>query len=168
MPAHSSSVAVAAMRSRRTPAGDQAQSCTANGSCACPLQCAAAGLRVGDAAEAYQVATANGGEGVLEPQTMHDPASGQEAVVSEIRLFGDCVLRFVSGGFQVRQGFFWSVFGWFFRGQLHAALCQRRLPGLVRRHGVGGGGIYGSRSKKRGLRYPLQTRLDGGPLFVGL
>ena len=54
-----------------------------------------------DAAEAYRVATANGGIGVTEPQKLTEGASGQEMVVSEIQLFGDCLLRFVSGGFQV-------------------------------------------------------------------
>lgn len=60
-----------------------------------------AGIRVEDAAAAYVAATASGGVGVLEPQTLADSASGTEAVVAEIRLFGDCVLRFVSGSYQV-------------------------------------------------------------------
>lgn len=56
---------------------------------------------VGDAAEAYRISTANGGEGLLEPQTLADPATGEQLVVSEIRLFGDCTLRFVSGEYKV-------------------------------------------------------------------
>lgn len=59
------------------------------------------GILVDDAAEAYCAATAHGGEGVTPPHTLRCAAGGGEAVVAEMRLFGDCVLRFVSGSFQV-------------------------------------------------------------------
>lgn len=58
---------------------------------------------MGDAAEAYTISTAHGAEAVLAPVTLRDEASGQELVVSEIKAYGDCVLRFVSGSFQVRR-----------------------------------------------------------------
>ncbi|GAB4813284.1 hypothetical protein N2152v2_000330 [Parachlorella kessleri] len=77
---------------------DQQQACDMI--CTHGLFVRAIGVRVEDAAEAYRMATANGGIGVTEPQTLTDGASGQEMVVSEIQLFGDCLLRFVSGGFQ--------------------------------------------------------------------
>ncbi|KAL6041126.1 4-hydroxyphenylpyruvate dioxygenase [Balamuthia mandrillaris] len=54
----------------------------------------AMGVKVADAAEAYKKAVEHGGKGVLEPLTMTDEHG--TAVVSEIELFGDVVLRFVS------------------------------------------------------------------------
>ena len=54
-----------------------------------------------DAADAYAKATANGAIGKLEPTTLRDEASSTEQVVSEVHLYGDVVLRFVSGAFQV-------------------------------------------------------------------
>lgn len=59
------------------------------------------GIRVDDAQEAFEVSTANGAEGVLRPTQLRDEASGTSALVSEIRAYGDCVLRFISGDFQV-------------------------------------------------------------------
>ena len=56
-----------------------------------------------DARQAYETATANGAEGVQPPTELRDSASGTEALVSEIRAYGDCVLRFISGSFQVGQ-----------------------------------------------------------------
>ena len=55
-----------------------------------------------DAREAYETATANGAEGVLPLTELRGSGSGGSALVSEIRAYGDCVLRFVSGDFQVR------------------------------------------------------------------
>jgi hypothetical protein len=60
-----------------------------------------AGVLVEDAKEAYDKSTANGARGVLEPTTRHDAASDTEQVISEIELYGDVVLRFVSGSFKV-------------------------------------------------------------------
>jgi 4-hydroxyphenylpyruvate dioxygenase-like putative hemolysin len=59
------------------------------------------GIRVDDARQAFEVSTANGAEGVLPPTELRDDASNTSAVVSEIRAYGDCVLRFISGTFQV-------------------------------------------------------------------
>ena len=49
------------------------------------------------------MSTANGAEGVLPPTELRDDTSNTSAVVSEIRAYGDCVLRFISGTFQVWQ-----------------------------------------------------------------
>lgn len=56
-------------------------------------------ITVGDAAEAYNAAIANGAEGVLAPVTLVDRASGKSRVMSEVKLFGDVVLRWISGDF---------------------------------------------------------------------
>ncbi|RLN77701.1 hypothetical protein BBJ28_00010575 [Nothophytophthora sp. Chile5] len=41
----------------------------------------------------------NGGIGVLEPKTLKDEASGKTTIVSEVKLYGDVVVRWVSGDF---------------------------------------------------------------------
>eukprot|EP00775_Hariotina_reticulata_P005049 gene5049-5290_t len=66
--------------------------------CTHGLAVRAVGLVVGDAAEAYQVSVANGAKGVRAPTTLQD-STGQ-AVVSEVALYGDVVLRFISGSWQ--------------------------------------------------------------------
>ncbi|CAL5218591.1 g286 [Coccomyxa viridis] len=60
----------------------------------------AVGVLVEDAAEAHRQATAHGARSALEPQTLRDEASSTEQVVAEVELYGDVVLRFVSGSFQ--------------------------------------------------------------------
>lgn len=60
----------------------------------------AVGLRVEDAQQAYEVSVANGGVGVLKPYTMKDEATGATQVISEVLLYGDVVLRYVSGDFK--------------------------------------------------------------------
>lgn len=62
--------------------------------------CVTPGLVVGDAAEAYKVSVANGAKGVRVPTTLQDNTG--QAVVSEVALYGDVVLRFISGSWQVR------------------------------------------------------------------
>lgn len=57
------------------------------------------GLSVDDAATAHKAATASGGVSVMEPQEVSDKASGDTAVLSEVRAYGDVVLRFVSGSY---------------------------------------------------------------------
>lgn len=52
----------------------------------------AVGLQVDDAAVAYEKAVANGAVGVLAPKDV-----GENVVMAEIKLYGDVVLRFVSG-----------------------------------------------------------------------
>lgn len=59
----------------------------------------AIGITCGDAAEAYRVGTANGAVGVLEPVTLVDRYSGKTKVISEVKLFGDVVIRWMSGDF---------------------------------------------------------------------
>jgi 4-hydroxyphenylpyruvate dioxygenase len=59
----------------------------------------AVGIRVTDAAAAYEACIANGGVGVLPPTTLVDQASGKELVVSEIKSVDDVVFRWVSGSF---------------------------------------------------------------------
>lgn len=59
----------------------------------------AMGIRVADAADAYAKSTANGGIGVLPPATLVDKASGKSMVISEIQMFGDTVIRWVSGDY---------------------------------------------------------------------
>lgn len=58
---------------------------------------------VEDAAAAYQASVAAGGVGVLPPTTLQDKASGTTQVIAEVKLYGDVVLRYVSGSFQVRE-----------------------------------------------------------------
>lgn len=52
---------------------------------------------MGDAAEAHQVAIANGGVSVVAPEEVNDKASGDKALLAEVQAYGDVVLRFVSG-----------------------------------------------------------------------
>lgn len=59
----------------------------------------ALGIRVGDAADAYAVSVANGAEGVLSPTTLTDAATGTTTVLAEVKLYGDVVLRYVSGDY---------------------------------------------------------------------
>lgn len=67
------------------------------------------GIRVDDARQAFEVSTANGAEGVLPPTELRDDASNTSAIVSEIRAYGDCVLRFISGSFQVGHPHFYVL-----------------------------------------------------------
>lgn len=62
------------------------------------------GLLVDDAKDAYEKATANGGIGVLPPAQLADCEGGPggSATISEVKLYGDVVLRFVSGDYKVR------------------------------------------------------------------
>lgn len=59
----------------------------------------AIGIRVTDAAAAYEACVANGGVGVLPPATLVDTATGKELVVSEVKSVDDVVLRWISGSF---------------------------------------------------------------------
>lgn len=54
-----------------------------------------------DARQAYDVSVANGAVGVLAPLELNDAASGRGQLVSEVALYGDVVLRYVSGDFEV-------------------------------------------------------------------
>lgn len=56
----------------------------------------AVGILVKDATKAYEESVKNGGIGVLEPRELVEKASGKSMMVSEIKAYGDVVLRFVS------------------------------------------------------------------------
>jgi hypothetical protein len=56
---------------------------------------------VADAREAYAQSTANGAVGVHQPTVLRDEATATEQWVAEVKLYGDCLLRFVSGTYQV-------------------------------------------------------------------
>jgi 4-hydroxyphenylpyruvate dioxygenase len=57
----------------------------------------AMGIQVADAREAFTVSTANGAVPVLAPVELTDAASGQSMWLSEVKMVGDVVMRFVSG-----------------------------------------------------------------------
>lgn len=59
----------------------------------------ALGIKVGDASEAYHVSVKNGAVGVLEPKTLTDKDTGKSLVFSEVKLYGDVVIRWVSGDY---------------------------------------------------------------------
>eukprot|EP00250_Pteridium_aquilinum_P020873 c24974_g2_i1 orf=180-1487(+) len=56
----------------------------------------AVGILVDDAEEAFKASVANGAIPAYEPHTWLDDASGRGAIVSEVKLYGDVVLRYVS------------------------------------------------------------------------
>lgn len=60
----------------------------------------AVGLLVDDATEAYQTSVANGAVSVLPPCEIQDSISGTVQTISEVKLYGDVVLRYVSGNFK--------------------------------------------------------------------
>lgn len=60
----------------------------------------ALGIQVADAKEAYEVSVQNGAEGVLEPQALTDKDSSKATVISEVKIYGDVVIRWVSGDFE--------------------------------------------------------------------
>ena len=73
------------------------------------------GILVDDAAEAFRIATENGATPARSPVVLTAPlptpaeaaidgqpaaAASSSLCISEIKLYGDCVLRFVSGGYE--------------------------------------------------------------------
>ena len=56
-------------------------------------------IRVADASEAFEISTSNGAIGVLPPQSLTDKSTGATMVISEIKMFGDVVIRWLSGSF---------------------------------------------------------------------
>ena len=56
-------------------------------------------IRVADAEVAYSISTKNGAIGILAPHTLIDLETGKSMVISEIKMFGDVVIRWVSGEF---------------------------------------------------------------------
>lgn len=62
------------------------------------------GLLVDDARQAFEAAVAHGAKAARAPtQLQEDGAAGGAAVVSEVELYGDVVLRFISGDCEVKQ-----------------------------------------------------------------
>ncbi|OQR84335.1 4-hydroxyphenylpyruvate dioxygenase, partial [Thraustotheca clavata] len=59
-------------------------------------------ISVDDAAQAYEISLKNGAVGVCAPKTSKDAATGQTMVISEVKLYGDVVLRYVSGDYKGR------------------------------------------------------------------
>lgn len=52
-----------------------------------------------DAAAAYHISTKNGAIGIFAPHNLIDADTGKSMVVSEIKMFGDVVIRWVSGNY---------------------------------------------------------------------
>ena len=63
--------------------------------------CCLPGVVVKDAEQAHAAAVSHGAHSVQAPVTLTDPATGQKQTVAEVVLYGDVVLRLVSGPFQV-------------------------------------------------------------------
>jgi 4-hydroxyphenylpyruvate dioxygenase len=59
----------------------------------------AVGIRVKDCKEAYDISTSNGAVSVKAPYTVLDDATGKSLTYSEVKLFDDTVIRWVSGSF---------------------------------------------------------------------
>ena len=59
----------------------------------------AVGIRVGDAAKAFNACVENGGVPVQEPLTL-TAENGSALTIAEVQLYGDVVLRYVSGAFE--------------------------------------------------------------------
>lgn len=73
----------------------------------------AMGIQVADAREAFNASTANGAVPVLSPTELVDAASGQSMWISEVKMVGDVVMRFVSGtysGMLLSMHIIYSVF----------------------------------------------------------
>lgn len=64
------------------------------------LAARAVGVTCADAAQAYEISTANGAVGVQAPVTLRDDETGTSLTYSEIKLYGDVVIRWMSGDFQ--------------------------------------------------------------------
>lgn len=56
----------------------------------------AVGVLVEDAAQAFERSVDGGADGVLEPRVLIDERSGGKVCISEVKLYGDVVLRYVS------------------------------------------------------------------------
>ncbi|OQR87843.1 4-hydroxyphenylpyruvate dioxygenase [Achlya hypogyna] len=59
-------------------------------------------ITVDDAAAAYEISVKNGAVGVCSPKTSKDATTGEVMVISEVKLYGDVVLRYVSGNYKGR------------------------------------------------------------------
>ncbi|KDD74142.1 hypothetical protein H632_c1538p1, partial [Helicosporidium sp. ATCC 50920] len=59
----------------------------------------AVGVAVDDAAEAFRIATENGAVAMQSPVVLEDASGAGKLTVSEVKLYGDVALRFVSGDY---------------------------------------------------------------------
>ena len=59
----------------------------------------AVGIQVADAKAAYDISVEKGAVGVQSPTRLVDDATGQHSIVAEVKLYGDVVLRYISGDF---------------------------------------------------------------------
>jgi 4-hydroxyphenylpyruvate dioxygenase len=59
------------------------------------------GIKVVDAVEAFKASVVHGAVSVLEPFCMRDADTGEELTMAEVKLYGDVVLRYISGNYQV-------------------------------------------------------------------
>lgn len=55
---------------------------------------------MGDAAKAYESFVSHGGLGKMKPVVLRDEATGTSATVAEVHLYGDVVIRLISGDFK--------------------------------------------------------------------
>jgi hypothetical protein len=60
---------------------------------------------VDDAEAAYNTSVQHGAVSVLAPVTLTDEPTGTTQVIAEVKLYGDVVLRFISGSFKVSREF---------------------------------------------------------------
>ncbi len=60
----------------------------------------AVGITVASAQEAYEQSIKNGGIGVLPPTELVDRFTGKKSLIAEIKMFGDVVIRWISGDYQ--------------------------------------------------------------------
>lgn len=58
-------------------------------------------MLVDDAEEAFEKCVSNGGVALQPPIILCDGATKTEQTIAEVALYGDCVLRFVSGSYKV-------------------------------------------------------------------
>ena len=57
------------------------------------------GIIVKDAKEAHDISVANGAISILPPTELHDEKHASSMIISEIKLYGDTVIRWISGDF---------------------------------------------------------------------
>ena len=69
------------------------------------------GIVVEDAQEAFDIAVQNGGK-PMHPPSVLQASDGQQSVMAEVHMYGDVVMRFMSGSFQVRHIRFYSQKVW--------------------------------------------------------
>jgi 4-hydroxyphenylpyruvate dioxygenase len=59
----------------------------------------ALGILVEDAKKAYDISIQNGAIGILEPKILKDLQTNKQQIISEVKLYDDVVLRYLSGTF---------------------------------------------------------------------